>query len=97
MPIVRIGNETAQEGHSDAAGVLQHRPLPGRRITTAHIPADRTLAEAFADITHPRGVWAHHGQPGTKPAWVESDNAALEDLLRSHFGCGARPDGWEVD
>lgn len=93
--IVRIGNESAQEGYHDDKGALQHRPLPGRRITTAHIPADRTLAEAFADITHPRGVWAHHG--AGKPAWVESDNPALETLLHSHFGCGERPDGWEED
>lgn len=93
---VRMGNASAREGYRDEQGVLRHRPLPGRRVTTAHVPADRTLAEAFADITHPQGVWAHHAEPGSKPAWVESDNPSLQDLLRAHFGCGARPDGWEV-
>ena len=94
MPTVRLGNESAVEPYRDEHDALQHRPLPGRRVTTIHVPPDRTVAEAFQDITHPNGVWAYHGQPGSKPSWAESDSPALELLLRAHFGCGARPDGW---
>jgi len=93
---VLLGNETAQHavGRDDNDAVI-HEPLDGNRITAVHIPDDYTLAEAFQCVTAPDGVWAHHGQPDTKPVWVESDSVGLAALLAEHFGCEVgRPDGW---
>lgn len=70
----RLGNVAAR-----------HAP-PGNRVTTVQYPAQRTLAERFADITDPReGLWRHHSDQA--PAWVESNDDQLAALVAEHYGC----------
>lgn len=39
-------------------------------------------------------MWRHESdQP---PAWIESDSEPLAAALREHFGCGEKPDDWEI-
>jgi hypothetical protein len=39
-------------------------------------------------------LWRHESdQP---PAWLESDSDPLAAALREHFGCGPKPEGWEI-
>lgn len=81
---VRLGNVEAR-----------HAP-PGNRITTVRYPAQRTFAERFADITDLKdGLWLHHStQP---PAWVESNEDQLAELLAAHYGCPVGcPPSWAV-
>ncbi len=68
--------------------------LDGKYCTTVCPPEDAKLADAFADITRPGGVWeAHSAGP---PAWVAVDHEdtkaayALAELLASHYGCEIR-------
>ena len=94
---VRLGNESAKEGfRASREAPLQTRTIEGHRVTTVHIPVGRSLAAAFRDITDPAGVWAAHST-GANPVWIESSDPDLEKLLRSHYGVGDRPAGWEED
>lgn len=58
----------------------------GKRATTIEFPEDLTLAEAFKNVTDPRGVWASHATDGSTPAWAASDSPGLANLVAEHFG-----------
>jgi hypothetical protein len=75
--------------------------LDGKHCTTVCPPEDAKLAEAFADITRPGGIWERHS--AAPPAWVAVDHEdpdvadALATLLAKHYGCEIRdPDPQEV-
>jgi hypothetical protein len=96
---VLLGNPAAKEAFRDTDGVLHHRDLPGRRVTTIVIPDTYTLLEAVASVTAQDGAWNHHSQGNnpedTAPDWVESDNEGLASLLAQHYECPVgRPKKW---
>jgi hypothetical protein len=99
--IIWLGNESAREGYyapeDKKQTLVMYRPLKGRRITTVHIPPDRTALQAAADIISAQGVYGHHFEPGSKPVWVEGDDPLLVASLRNHWGVGGRPEGWVED
>lgn len=82
VPNLRLGNPAALD---------QGRPLPGDRVTTAHLPDDWTLSEQIRSVVHDEGgpltgFWvAHSSAPG--PSWVASDSPELEKALAEHYGC----------
>lgn len=87
--LVYLGNRDAVEVVTDRETGQQTRiPAPGKRCTSIAVPSDLPLMEAAHDITHKQGVWAAHSD-GT-PAWVASTNAALAQLLASHWKCELR-------
>lgn len=99
MAYVALGNVDAKEGYRDPNGddpeEVLYKELPGERITTVGGLDELTLAEAFACVCDPNGVWAHHSN-GAPPAWVESDIPGLAFLISSQFGGipTERPEGW---
>ena len=94
---VEIGNDQAIEQYrdpeSDDPGLVRSRDYPGQHITTLVIPDEQGLAEAFNSTI---GIMKrHHMKPDAVPAWVESDNEALEQMLKSHYGIKKnRPKTW---
>ncbi|MUN41419.1 hypothetical protein [Actinomadura litoris] len=85
---VYLGNRDAVEVTHDDHGRETRTPLPGNRCTTVQPPAGTSMAEIFATITAPRGVWAYHSD--SAPAWVASTDPALAQLLAAHYGCEVR-------
>lgn len=54
-------------------------------VTTLAIPDDRSIGEAFLEVTH---LWGYHSSE--PPGWVASDSAGLAALLAEQYGCEAR-------
>lgn len=100
MTYVVFGNADAIEGYrdpdSDNPDEVLYRPLPGKRITRIIFPDSWSLQECFNAtlLTVPR-----HFAEGAKPAWVDSDSAGLDMLLREHYGLGDTeiPEKWLDD
>lgn len=51
-------------------------------VTTFDVPADRTVRDAFLEVTH---AWDYHSS--APPAWVASDSAGLAALLAENYDC----------
>lgn len=96
MTRVVLGNRHATDSADN--GETRFALPRGKRATVIDIDDDaHNLAQAFAAITGPGGVWSH--QTGTKddgdaavvpndnavPAWVASDSAPLATLLAAHW------------
>jgi hypothetical protein len=96
---LEFGNDKAIEGYrdprSDDPEKVRHRPAPGQRITQVAFPEDTPLLEAFQSVVK---LIDYHVTQGEKPAWVDSDSAGLEKLLKEHLGIKAsRPKQWGDD
>jgi hypothetical protein len=96
---VLLGNPAAKEAYRGPDGELNHRALPGDRVTEIVIPDSYSLLEAVASVTSQDGAWNHHSlgdnPDDSSPTWVESDNEPLASLLAQHFECPVgRPEGW---
>ena len=93
---VQLGNVAplAPQGASASSGPGSGKkdvPLKGQRVTTILPPDGDSLLEIAVTI---RNVWPRHSSEA--PAWVESDNKALELVLCEQFGCRAgRPKNWK--
>lgn len=82
--------------------VVKKDPNTGAKVVThsAHIRKSTTSVHnlppgLFAAMRDTINIWGNESdQP---PAWLESDDPALEAALREHFGCGPRPDDWVHD
>lgn len=76
MPTVRLGNtapvDTSQSGH-------------GPLVTTVVFPAGEDLPTRMRTLTHVDGLWVCHSS--SPAAWVESDDAELEEAIAQHFNC----------
>jgi hypothetical protein len=60
--------------------------LGARQDGVTHLPNH----SAFVSIAHPtQGSWANVAAPGSKPTWVRSNNAALEEFLADFYDCPA--------
>lgn len=88
MPQVLLGNASvivpelgAQGTVNDAIITAQPRPELGQQITTIHPPVG-AVEDQIAEIAT---AWRSHS--AGFPAWVESDDPALEAALAEHFGC----------
>lgn len=100
---VQLGNDHAREAYRDEDGVLQHRPVGGRQITAVVLPDGWGLQEMLATVLSVAGEH-FDADPDTDdkhpPAWVESDDAALQMLVASNFGLSRtnlRPTSWTGD
>jgi hypothetical protein len=51
------------------------------RIT--HLPGH----EAVICVASPFGIWRSHAKPGTKPTWIDGDNAETVRILADYYGC----------
>lgn len=88
MPRVVLGNKAALD-----RGIA----MTGHRITSLDVPAGYSDSEVVNAVADPRdGLWVRHSSdPG--PAWVESDDEGVADLLAAHYGCPVgRPKSWKV-
>lgn len=100
MPTVWLGNRSAisvdypEDGEGRQLAPVVTRHPKAKRCTWVDIPEVDTFAEAFTNITHAKGVWAHHGEE--PPAWVASDWPQLAVALSAHFGCELREPETEV-
>lgn len=75
------------------SAVVHRRALGERSVTSVSIPDGMSLGEAFACVTAGgQGVWAYHSDDPA-PAWVHSDDPALQLLLAAHFGA-PEGEGW---
>jgi hypothetical protein len=94
---VKIGNDHALEGYRDAQSddpnLLRFREAPGERITSFTFPPDTDLQQALNAVIASMG---HQMVHDARPAWVESDISALEDLIVQHYGVNKnkRPATW---
>lgn len=85
--IVVLGNRDAASAQFDAEGRKSMAPLePAKRATTAIVPDEWTLAQAFRALTDGDGVINNHFADGATPVWVASDNEALAELISENFG-----------
>lgn len=100
---VQLGNAAAKDAYRDVDGNLLYRALPGKQITTVHIPDDYSLFEGLQCITAGDGVWANHSiseDPAVPavPSWVESDSPALAAVLAENYNCPiGRPGDWDEE
>jgi hypothetical protein len=75
--IVYLGNRNAISKDDQGEIAARH---PGKRCTTATIPAGYPLIDAFKDLTHPTGgVWAAHSS-AEAPAWVAAQGPLAQPL-----------------
>lgn len=100
MPTVVLGNtapcqavypdeKAAKEGRFERVR-LKHLE---QSETTFTIPPSDPPGEALLTVTRTYDA-VHSEEP---PAWVESDSAALGELLAAHYGIRVgRPKGWKV-
>src|SRR5438270_256376 len=96
---LEFGNDHALEGYrdprSDNPELVRYRPAMGQRITQVSFPDDIPLLEAFQGAVK---LIDYHVAQGEKPAWIDSDSAGLEKLLKEHLGIkGSRPKQWGED
>lgn len=112
MPVVAFGNESVVETYKPDEGTnatkLRHRKALGRRITTMHLnevdgPPPGPAAAAWEErpstsmnVAMAIRFWA--GESDKAPAWVESTDELLAQLLAQHFDCPVgRPKSWKED
>lgn len=94
---VDIGNATAIEGYRENGaedGPVLYKRAEGQRTTTLILPDDLGLIAAVQTVA---GTLTAHMEAGSKPVWIESDNASLQALLCEHYGVSptsARPMSW---
>lgn len=70
---------------------LQEALLENDGIT--HLPGH----ESVLVVAHPLGVWRTHAKKGTKPTWVDSDNAEVARILGEYYDCPVgQPDDVEA-
>jgi len=87
MPTVILGNAAPVEARKldDNSTAVEKVPVKGLKDsrTTFNFPKGTPPGEMLATVT---GVFeSHHSN---RPAsWVESDSAALAELLADHYGC----------
>jgi hypothetical protein len=80
---VEIGNASAIEGYRDTPdGELKFRLLGGERTTTIMLTDDLNISEAAQTVIATLGA---HMEPGSVPAWIESDNVVLHGYLCAHY------------
>lgn len=95
MPTIELGNVSVISMVTDPETGLQTRYRANhidQSVTTMSIPPDRNLLGILQDATN---LWSH--QSDAPPAWVScSEDPDLEAILQKHFGCGGRPDEFEV-
>lgn len=93
MPSVTLGNT------SHTALITNTETGEKTRYKSAHIQQSVTMTGSlpdniFAAMQAVINMWKHESdQP---PAWVDSDSEPLAAALREHFGCGKKPDDWEI-
>lgn len=62
----------------------------GQQTTVVHVPEDASIGTALAEVG---AAWREHSPE--PPAWVDSEDDDLRQLLSSHFSCPAEmPEGW---
>ncbi len=87
---VYLGNREAVQVSRDPDGRETRTPLPGKRCTSIRLEPGLSLMQAAHILTYETGgVWRAHSD-ADKPAWVASTDAALAQLLASHWGCELR-------
>lgn len=106
MPKVMFGNESVIEQlKKDEGGdatpdnlTTRARKDLGNQVTTFTIPPATddptgwTVQKQLAFVT---SVWPLHSDK--QPAWVESDDATLEQFFAAQYNCPAgRPKNWKV-
>lgn len=96
---VEFGNSNSIEGFRDPRSqdpeTIYYRPAPGERITQVGFPEGTTILEAFQGAVK---LLTYHMAKGEVPAWIDSDDAGLEKLLKDNFNIkGSRPKNWGRD
>jgi hypothetical protein len=79
----------AEKGDGATKRTRLRAPRGEENVTRFSIPDDRSIAEAFREITDQQGAWQAHSDGD--PSWVASDNEQLAALLGAQFGCDVRP------
>jgi hypothetical protein len=97
MPVIHLGNtapiEPVKVDESSTTVERVPRPELGNQITTFDVPNDLGAGEVLTLVS--KVFQSHHSDE--KPAWIESDNAAIRDALASEFGCPTeRPADWDA-
>lgn len=102
MPTVRLGNESVVEHVKPDEGtnesVARARKDLGQRVTTMSVnEVDGEDRESRAmNLSMVVRLWDMHSDK--PPAWVESDDELLEQLVAGQFGCPqGRPKSWKED
>lgn len=92
---VEVGNANAIEGYREEEdGPVLYREIGGERITTIILPDDLSPIEAVQTVA---ATMSAHMTPGSKPVWIEADNATLQAYLCDHYQIpttSARPMSW---
>jgi hypothetical protein len=93
MPSVLLGNVSHTALMSDPETGVR------TRYASTHIEQSVTMMNTvgeglFGAMNDVINLWrSESDQP---PAWVESDSEPLAAALREHFGCGAKPEQWDI-
>lgn len=89
-------------GDEETPAVLARYRVPvvlddgeSERVTVVRFPEGTDLLEAFTNVTHPQGAWAHHSDEA--PSWVASDDPMLAQMLARQYGCDVRDYSEELD
>ena len=112
MPKVMLGNESVIEAVKKDEGAdaseenlkFKARKDLGNQVTSFTIPPISKLPDGTVDETgwtlqkqlaFVTSVWPLHSDKN--PAWVESDDEALQGFFASQYGCReGRPKNWKV-
>lgn len=97
MPSVVLGNtapiEPVKIDEASDAVTRVPRPDLGNQETIWRIPGDESLANVTRLVTE--GWSSHHSD--APPAWVESDDPLVAEILSREFECPiGRPKDWVV-
>lgn len=101
MAYLTLGNVSVVESYKEDEGTnvtkLRARKDLGKQITTMSLnetDIDDRPSRAM-NLTMAIRFWEQHSDK--PPAWVESDDRLLAELIADHFGCDiGRPKKWSV-
>jgi hypothetical protein len=90
-------SRTVLLGNSNAIDPGTREPIPGKQITTVHVPEGDSVQEFLRTAFHADGFWPQHSS-SPRPDWVESTDETLAQAVSLVTECPVgRPADWDEE